>query len=146
MIGVHVNNPRWQALAARVERWKRLVLTTYRSETRGVELISAVVLTTVWFLFLLVAGDTFSSSSAFDTMKRLGSETSWAIVAGTIAVIQGGGLALNNLRGRTVGTAFAGVYYATVATAIYQANPLTTGWVVYGTLAFFNLWALRRMQ
>lgn len=146
MIGAKsVNNPRWQALAVRVERWKRLVLTTYRSGMRGVELVSAVILAGAWFVFLFAAGDTFNSAPTFATMARLGTENAWAIVAGFIAVLQAGGLACDHLRTRTLGTALAATYYATVAVAMWQANPLTPGWVVYVVLSWFDLLALYRM-
>lgn len=132
-------------MAVRVERWKRLVLTRYRSGMRDIELVSAVILAGSWFIFLFAAGDTFNATPTFATMKRLGAENAWAIVAGMIATLQAGGLAFDNLRTRTLGTALAATYYATVAVALHQANPLVTGWVTYGALAFLNILALFRM-
>lgn len=133
----------------------------FDSDPEFTRFLSAVVMSG-WCVQLVRRGDTFSTSIAFNglasrfTWSPLGSENTWGMLAGWLAVAialtawraQAAGVdewrRAWNRRAHAVCLFLSTIWWLYITVSIYMAQPISTGPAAYGGAFIGSLWALWR--
>lgn len=115
----------------------------WRADTRGAEVISAVMLWT-WGLILLAPWDTFEVSPSYRIMSFLAPEWVWGCLYLGLGALQSLAMCGNVHRFRLPAASFAMIGWTFAAITFLLSNPYTHAPVLYGILAFANFWVIQR--
>lgn len=126
------------------------VLWLFReSDTEFTRFISSVAMIG-WCIILIQPGETFGTSAAFNGMKQafwwspLGSENTWAVIAGVVGSLIGLSALLHLHKLHAVALLFAAIFWFYIALSILFASPISTGTAGYGAIAIGAIWAFLR--
>ena len=108
-------------------------------DTRGAEFFFLLI-TGGWGIWVACHGNaTFTGNSAFRIMAEIAPQPVWAAAAIVVAALRFYGLTLDLWLLRVVAAIFGFFIWTLTACSIGQADPNSTGVVVYGGYALINL-------
>lgn len=108
------------------------------SERRTVFFEVYLAMTAIGWAVDLLLTDVFASNYLYDTMNQIAGQVVWALLLLLWVVIYGYTIWGKKQKGRVICLSVISGWWAFVATMLFMSSPVSTGVVVYGSMAIVS--------